>query len=470
MRQFFSSLSMRARVLFGLGILLLVGFVVAAAWWVMHPPYGVLFTDLRETDAAEITSTLSQMQVPYRIADDGKAIMVPAEKIYDTRMKLISQGVPKGGSVGFELFKDSDYGVTEFAQRVNYQRALQGELERTIDALDEGDASRVHLTIRRTDLFDSEHEASKASVTLQPHPDATIGSKAVAGIQHLVASAVDGLVPGAVVVLNDRGVVLSSGTPGDADGLSASDRLDAQAKVEAQLRNKVDALLGRALHTDNFIVSVNVRLNYDKVKQVSERLLSQGRDGNGLLVHERINTTAKSSDDADTSHAHGAPGSSDRELDYAHGREQSEVERAPGGIERISVGIVLPSTVSAVDQKRLSGLVSAGLGLDEKRGDTVDVAAMAAPLLTRADTAAKTSPLLRDHSVGQDVARATSKAAVPSWIRWVLLAAAALGVLMAGIALLMRAGKRDRRPRLSRQERQETLLRLRQWIQEGAEP
>jgi len=195
MRQFFASMSDRARLAFAAGVLLIAIVVGVAVWWIMHPPYGVLFRDLREADAAEITATLGQMQVPYRLTDEGKAILVPSEQVYETRMKLVSQGVPKGGSVGFELFKDSDYGVTEFAQKVNFQRALQGELERTIASLEEVASARVHMTIRRTDLFEPDQDPSKASVTLSLRPDKHLDAREVAGIQRLIASAVDGLAP-----------------------------------------------------------------------------------------------------------------------------------------------------------------------------------------------------------------------------------------------------------------------------------
>jgi flagellar M-ring protein FliF len=315
MRQFFASMSNRARIAFAIGILLIAGIVGVASWWIMHPPYGVLFRDLRESDAAEITATLDQMQVPYHIADEGKTIMVPDAQVYETRMKLVSQGVPKGGSVGFELFKDSDYGVTEFAQKVNFQRALQGELERTISALDEVASARVHLTIRRSDLFAPDQDPSKASVTLSLRPGKHLDAREVAGIQRLVASAVDGLTPEAVVVLDDKGMVLSGYSAEGQNGALNSDSLDAQTQMENQLRTRVGDLLHRVLRTDNFTVSVDVSLNYDHVKQVREQLIAQGKDGNGLLVHEKVNSTGHSIDDSDPDHAKTGSTSSDREVE-----------------------------------------------------------------------------------------------------------------------------------------------------------
>jgi flagellar M-ring protein FliF len=284
MRQFFASMSQSARAAFAIGIVLIAIIVGTASWWIMHPPYGVLFRDLRESDAAEISTALDQMQVPYRLGDEGKTILVPDAQVYETRMKLVSQGVPKGGSVGFELFKDSDYGVTEFAQRINFQRALQGELERTISALDEVASARVHLTIRRSDLFSPDQDPSKASVTLSMRPGKHLDAREVAGIQRLVASAVEGLSSDAVVVLDDKGMVLSGYAADGQNGALNSANLDAQSQMENQLRARVGDLLHRVLRTDNFTVSVNVSLNYDHVKQVREQLIGQGKDGNGLLV------------------------------------------------------------------------------------------------------------------------------------------------------------------------------------------
>lgn len=467
MRQFFASMSQRARIGFVIGIVLIAGIVGAASWWIMHPPYGVLFRDLRETDAAEISGALDQMQVPYRLADEGKTILVPNAQVYETRMKLVSEGVPKGGSVGFELFKDSDYGVTEFAQRVNFQRALQGELERTISALDEVASARVHLTIRRSDLFSPDQDPSKASVTLTMRPSKHLDAREVAGIQRLVASAVEGLAPETVVVLDDKGMVLSGYSAEGQNGALNSSSLDAQSQMESQLRARVGELLHRVLRTDNFTVSVNVSLNYDHVKQVREQLIGQGKDGNGLLVREKTNSTGHAADSAETDHASGNT-SSDREVEYAHGREQDEVDQAPGRIGRISVGIVIPATLPSGEISKLSDVVSAGLGLDPSRGDKVDIAAIAPP-----EPVAAATPNALDNAVAAHVeasatnsASATDEAAasaVGSRYWWIYPVIAALVLFLVG-ALLM-AMRTSTPRRLTMSEREAALLRLRQWIE-----
>jgi flagellar M-ring protein FliF len=467
MRQFFASMSHRARIAFAIGILLIAGIVGVASWWIMHPPYGVLFRDLRESDAAEITATLDQMQVPYHIADEGKTIMVPDAQVYETRMKLVSQGVPKGGSVGFELFKDSDYGVTEFAQKINFQRALQGELERTITALDEVASARVHLTIRRSDLFAPDQDPSKASVTLNLRPGKHLDAREVAGIQRLVASAVDGLAPESVVVLDDKGMVLSGYAAEGQNGALNSDSLDAQGQMENQLRARVGELLHRVLRTDNFTVSVDVSLNYDHVKQVREQLIAQGKDGNGLLVHEKVNSSGHSGDDTDTDHAKVGSTSSDREVEYAHGREQEEVDQAPGRVGRISVGIVIPATLPSSEITKLSEVVSAALGLDASRGDKVDIAAIAPPepvSTTAANTQAAAVSRLDTASTGAPATDdAATSAVVASRYWWIYPVIVALVLFLVG-ALLMAARTSTPR-RLTMSEREAALMRLRQWIE-----
>lgn len=467
MRQFFVSMSRSSRLAFLLGLLLIAGTVGGVVWWVMHPPYGVLYGNLRMQEAAEITSTLGQMQVPYRLSDEGKTVLVPAEQVYDTRMKLAAQGVPKGGSVGFELFKDSDYGVTEFAQRVNYQRALQGELERTIASLDEVASARVHLMIRRADLFDRDKQASKASVTLSLRPQKRLDAREVAGIQRLVASAVDGLSPAAVVVLDDSGTVLSASSMDGQGTLLAGDRLDAEARIEGQLKARAEALLRHVLQTGDFTVSVDVRLDYDRVKEVSERLIAQGKDGNGLLVREKIDSSGHPAAASDADHpGSGSATSSDHELEFAHGREQKEVEQAPGGIKRISVGIVIPSSLSRGKVEQLSDVVSAALGLDRSRGDTVDIAAIAPAASDAADAgAAKPAPLTATAHAAPAPAKSPAVAATSNawpWRIFLALAAAVVLALLLAIPLLVR---RVEPRRLSASDREEALRRLRQWLE-----
>src|SRR5690348_9686333 len=194
-RTFLAGLSVRARFGFALGIIAILAVACVGAWWALHPAYAPLAQNLRPADASEIGSALSGWGVPYRFEDGDKTVLVPDDQVYATRMKLAAEGIPKGGSVGFEAFKDSDYGVTEFAQQVNYQRALQGELERTVESMQEVASARVHLAIHHAGLFEKDQDPSKGSVTLQLRSGSHLEARQVVGIQRLVASAVDGLKP-----------------------------------------------------------------------------------------------------------------------------------------------------------------------------------------------------------------------------------------------------------------------------------
>jgi flagellar M-ring protein FliF len=437
------------------GILALAGF---GAWWALDPGYASLATDLRPADASEIGTALSGWGIPYRFEDGDKTVMVPRESVYSTRMKLASEGIPRGGSVGFEAFKDSDYGVTEFAQRINYQRALQGELERTIQSMREVRSARVHLTIHHAGLFEQDQEGSKASVSLALRDGQKLSARQVAGIQRLVASAVEGLVPGNVTLLDGQGAALSGG----ADALaseSLGDREDQASRMEASLQAQAASLLTRALHRKDFTVSVAVRINYDRIKRVGNHLLAQGKDGHGLLVREKTDSNRAATQAANA----GGNLASSREVEYAHGTEQEEVEQAPGRIERISVGIVLPANVPEARFKELSDVVAAGIGLDTSRGDRVELVTATDAVSVAATDAVRAAPLAAPGTAPSAVAPPASAhgMATSGLLYWI-------GGGVTGIAFLLLLSSVFRRPqqrRLSATERQETLLRIRQWIE-----
>lgn len=463
-KAFVQRLSPRARVGFALGLVAIIVIASALAWWVFRPRYSLLFGHLHQSDAAEIVHSLDQWHVPYRFADNGASLLVPADQLYPTRMKLASSGVPHGGVVGFELFNNSDYGITEFAQRVNYLRALQGELERTIDSMSEVDTARVHLTLQRHVLFESSAHPAKGSVTVALRSGRRLTVQQVAGIQRLVASAVEGLKPDAVVVLDQGGDVLSGFGPENASAGALLDRMDGEKQIEARMARRVRALLRDALHTDRFSVSVNVRLNYDRIKEVRDELLPQGRDGNGLVVSEKRSLTPGATSSADG--ASGAGASSTTDIQYVHGREQMETVKVPGRIERVSVGVVIPTLLSSHDIDKLKAVVAAGLGLETQRGDQVDIAtfaAMPAALNTTSTFAVRTSVI---H------ATPPTEPATPLSVRSqrsIVLLGVAVAMVSAVLLLVGAMWVRGRRypPRLSREQREVALARIQHWVNES---
>ncbi len=441
------------------GVVILLG-MAAALWWVFSPSYQLLFGNLKETDAAEVTKALAEWKVPYRFSDGGTAIEVPADQVYDTRMKLVSAGVPSGGHVGFELFNDADFGVTEFAQRVNYQRAIQGELERSIATLPAVQSVRVHLTIRRPGLFVGQDDTSKASVTVGLHPGGTITPQQVGGIRNLVASAVEGLTPNAVVVLGPSGVLQGGASTSSQDGLMAQN--EEQSGYEARVQERVSNMLSQVFHLQSYRVSVDARMNFDKVHKVSERLISQGQDGNGLVVRKRTSKTGSSAAAAENATAQ----TQQDEFDYAHGTEREEISRATGQVERLSVAVLVPPSLNASEMERLRKLVFVAAGLDLERGDRLEISAVNTSMKeSKANTALENNLLLNsDESFDAPAPVASEDQFAKFKMPWFMLAAVAIGFLIVGwiLALMFRSSPKKLRP----EEREAVLLKLRSWLAE----
>jgi len=445
------SWSKNRRTAFVIGVMVIVAAASIVGWWTMRTPYAVLFSNLRDVDAAEIATALDAAQTPHRYSDNGATLLVPEEAVYDTRMKLVSQGIPHGGSVGFEVFKDSDFGVTEFAQRVNYQRALQGELERTINTIPDVQSSRVHLTLRKAGMFDTGEAPSKGSVSLTLRTSAQLSRAQVAGIQRLVASAVDGLTPEAVAVIGEGGVALSAQVGGDNG--------EEQTRVEARLRQRVQDLLRDAMGIDaGSTVSVNAVLNYDRVRQVHERLVTQGKDGNGLLVRQRTaNSHAALTGNEESARPQG---SGESESEYAHGRDQEEVELAPGHIQRLTVGIVVPAGTTQAVVTALYDIIASAVGIDLARGDKLSIVALGDTRAVARKTAAAVVPAPANARLPVQ-----THAWWPTPPSWALVAVGtALGSLVAAGTWLGVVRRRRKPARLTHESREALLGEVREWL------
>lgn len=458
MSDFLKNYSASARTGLLAGAVLILCGMAAALWWLLSTDYQLLFGDLRESDAAEITQSLNEWKVPYRFTADGQGIEVPADQVYDTRMKLVSAGVPSGGHVGFELFNDSDFGVTEFAQRVNYQRAVQGELERSIAALPGVQSVRVHLTIRRPGLFVGQNDSSKASVVVAMVPGEALVPTQVRGIRNLVASAVEGLSPASVVVLGPSGVLQGGSSDGE-DSLMGQN--EEQSGYEARVRERISDLLSQVFQLRDFRVSVDARLNFDQVRKVSERLVEQGEGGNGLLTRKRVSHSGA----AATGEAVEKPATqSQEEFDYAHGSEREEVVRAPGRVERLSIAVLVPPSLSAAELERLRKLITAAAGLDSDRGDRLEIGAIAEG--AGGDPAIENNVVLsRAKAVPaiEPVPNGTAGNVPMRFLPWAALAVF-VGLLLGWL------GARLSRPApatLRAEEREAVLAKLRAWLADG---
>ena len=198
------------KIKLGLGALALLAIALAFFFMGRQPEMRVLYANLNDKDGGAIVAQLSQMQVPYQYAEGGGAIMVPADKVHDVRLRLASQGLPKGSVSGFELMEANRFGMTQFQERLTFQRGLEGELTRSIQSLSSVQAARVHLALPNQNGFFREQQKPSASVLLTLHPGRTLDKAQVAGIVHLVASSVPEMNPKAVSVVDDAGSLLSA--------------------------------------------------------------------------------------------------------------------------------------------------------------------------------------------------------------------------------------------------------------------
>lgn len=328
------TLSRGARIGIVIGTLLIAGLMIALGVWAYRPDYQVLFADVAPRDAAAMTAELDKMKTPYTLGEGGTTILVPRDLVYKTRLALMGKDVPLHGAVGFEVFNNADFGMTEFVQKVNYLRAIQGELTRTILSIDGIQAARVHLAIPDQGLFKKATTKPKASVTLTMKAGQTIAAPQVAGIQRLVAASVPDIVSGDVTVLDQHGVALTR-VNGEDDAGAVGAQLDAKRSTEEYLVKKVSAVLDRTFGAGEAIASVDVALNLDRGKLTTEEVLpakgstTEGGPA-GVIVRERL-----SSRDADPAVAVGgakaaAGGTSTTESDYQVGRRVEQVATAGG--------------------------------------------------------------------------------------------------------------------------------------------
>src|ERR1039457_7099633 len=230
--------------------------------------YKPLFANLSNEDTGEIVKKLKEQKVSYRIAADGKAILVPSDKVYDLRISLASEGLRQGGVVGFEIFDRKNFGMTEFVQKLNYQRALQGELARTIMQIAGVEHARVHLAIPEKSLFKDNEKPPTASIVLQMKSGRLVRESEVQGIVHLVASSIEGMDPEQVTVLDSRGKVLSRTGPADVTGKMTGSMMETQRGYEKNLEDRLQSLLDKAVGSGKSVARVSSVLNFSQVEKV----------------------------------------------------------------------------------------------------------------------------------------------------------------------------------------------------------
>lgn len=355
----------RNKVSLAIGVVAILALTLGAFYWLSQDKYNALFTDLEARDAAAVVAELERLKIDYKLAADGTSIQVPEQDVHEIRLKLMGSGVPLVGGVGFEVFDDSDFGMTEFLQRINYQRALEGELTRTVMSLKEVKYARVHLVMPEQGLFQQKDSPARASVTLFVNEAHSLGREKVIGIQRLVSAAVPGLNPAQVTVTDQEGRTLSREIAEDASITAISDRLQQKRAVEDYLVDKAMQVLNKSFGDGQAIVSVNAVLEFSQVQSTREDVLPSDSEGKGAVVRQR-ESRATSSERKDQ-------GSVTTEVEYRLGRLVEQRVETPGKILQLKVGVMVPPNTPDQQRDEIRQLVEMAVGLEYDRGDAIAI-------------------------------------------------------------------------------------------------
>lgn len=372
--------------------------------------YQVLYGNLTEADAAAVVEWLKGQNVPYQLKNNGSAIWIPANNVHETRLSLASAGLPQGGGVGFEIFDKQSFALTDFVQKVNYTRALQGELSRTIATLGPVETARVHLAIPEKRLFKNQQKPATASVILKLAAGRVLSERQVQGIVHLVSGSIEGLDPENVTIIDQNGAVLSKNQDKGINSALSPDMLEYQYEVERRLEARAQDLLDKALGPNNSMARVTAELDFARFEKTeelfdpeepvirSEQLIEEKTGSEivggvpGVQSNLQGNTTQSNSATPPSS-------SSNRTTNYEISKVVSRTVNPVGTVKRLSVAVLVADKMTAAEinekdkEKKetaplsfeprseeelasLKTMISGALGLDLARGDKIEVTSM----------------------------------------------------------------------------------------------
>lgn len=473
MIKFWNELSRAAKFGLGAGVTVIVALTIVAAVWVFRTDYQVLFADLKPQDSAVMVAELDRLKIPYKIAESGTTILVEKEVVHSTRLKLLGKELPLHGVVGLELFNNSDFGMTEFAQKINYQRALQGEITRTISSLAEISDVRVHLALPEEGLFKKSSNKAKAAITIALKPGQTLRTEQILGIQRLVAASVPGILAQDVTIVDKQGVALTRAA-GQSDSDFVATSLELKRDTENLLSKKVNEVLARTFGEGAASATVDVVLNMDQIKVTTEDVLSAPNESGhaaGVIVKDKesIRDLAAPLESGATGQATKS-GASTREVEYQVGRRVEQIVSQPGAIKRLSAVAVIQKALTDEQKVQVQALVVAAVGAIEARGDQVVVQGLLAvdeksesnEVIIAQPTPSMATPSVRtDHVASASVVEGSAR----DQVIYVLLAVLVLIFVLLFVFMFQRS---SRSKALSETERVLALRNIQGWIS-GAE-
>lgn len=371
------------------GAIIVLYFVFVAS---SSPNMVIAFSGLQPEDSAAMAAQLESDGVPYELGPNGSSISVPATRLGEVRIKLASAGLLKGGAgTGFELFDKTNFGATDRVQDINYLRALQGELSRSINTIDGVRTSRVHIVIPQEAIFKEDQQKTTASVLLSLQSGTELSQDQVRGVTNLVSNSVPGLTQAGVTIMDQTGHVLFDGATFDtpfATGASAT-QMDLQRKYEISLQRDIESTLAKVVGQGRSAVTVRAKLNFDTVQEAKDTF------GAADTVIPRSSSTTTESFNGSNLNTGAVPGTGSNGATNPGGNTSANgnstytrtetttnneipkttttTTRAPGGVDRLSVSVVLDESVTEAQESSLTSAVAAAVGLDQARGDVLSV-------------------------------------------------------------------------------------------------
>ena len=371
-QQFWSKLTIGQKsIIISLSAALLISFLFFMTW-LGKTDYTVLYSNLTIEDASSITDKLKELKINYKLQNNGSIVLVPNENVYDLRMQLASEGIPKKSGIGFEIFDSAKLGMSERIQEINYQRALSGELARTIQGIEGVEGANVHLVIPKRSLFEEDQEKTSASIYLKLTRKNSLKPQQVLGITHLIASSVEGLEPENITIVDNFGNILNEVRTNDFSPNINASQMEWQQKIEEYNRIKVEKLLENIIGNNKAKVSVNVEVDYDKMEQTKEIF-----DPNTQVARseENIEENSEVTGDAKTHTI----------TNYEVSKTVEHIVKAVGVIKKMSIAVLIDGRYKVVNGQKayeerapeeltkIEDLVKKSIGYDQVRGDQVSI-------------------------------------------------------------------------------------------------
>lgn len=409
----FKGLSLTQKILGAVLIAVVVGGLLSLTSASKDTNYKVLFSGLNQEDAGEVVAKLKELRIPYTLSEEGGAIMVPASQVYEVRLSLAGEGLPRGGGVGFEIFNQTNFGQTDFVQRLNYQRALQGELARTIRNFQQVLEARVHIATPKESVFIEDEKLPTASISVKLRGREKLNQHEIQSIVNLVASAVPGLSTDNITLVDTAGRLLYR-KQADSEGGLTGNQLEYQIKIEDNLRQKVETMLEEVVGVNRARARVAAEIDFNKVDRTeesfdpeaqvvrSEQMLTEHdqRDGGnpeGIPgVKGELATFAEEGGEGSAAAGYNR---NNVTRNYEISKQVKHIQDKGGAVKRLSIAVMVDGSYeksvdkdgktslkyqprSAEEMRDLEKLVKNAIGYNEERGDQVEVASLPFALST----------------------------------------------------------------------------------------